>query len=185
MDEAPETRREEFEREALPHLDALYGLALRLTGGDVARSEDLVQEAFLKAWRSWDRFEVGTNCRAWLLTILRNTFLNEARRPGSRGDAVACDDIAECPTQPALYEADPEGRALDRMLGAEIARAIEELPEVFRVPLVLGDVEGLGYQEIAEDLGIPVGTVKSRIFRGRRRLQESLYRHAVELGYVK
>jgi RNA polymerase sigma-70 factor (ECF subfamily) len=185
MGDAPENRREEFEREAIPHLDAVYGLALRLTGGDDARSEDLVQESFLKAWRSWDRFEIGTNCRAWLLTILRNTFLNEARRDRAHGDEVAFDEVAERPSLPALYEADPEGRVLDRILGAEIARAIEELPGVFRVPLVLGDVEGLGYQEIAEELGVPVGTVKSRIFRGRRRLQERLYRHAVEMGYLE
>lgn len=184
MDDAPETRREEFEREALPHLDAVYGLALRLTGGDVARSEDLVQETILKAWRAWDRFEVGTNGRAWLSTILRNTFLNEVRRDRT-GGAVAFDEVAERASLPALFQADPEGRVLDRIVGEEIARAIEELPGEFRVPVVMGDIEGLGYQEIAEELGIPVGTVKSRIFRGRRRLQERLHRHAVEMGYVE
>jgi RNA polymerase sigma-70 factor, ECF subfamily len=180
-----EVRREEFEREALPHLDVMYGLARRLTGGDAARAEDLLQESVLKAWRAWDRFEVGTNCRAWLLTILRNTFLNDRRRADVRGEAVGYDDVADHPPLPVLYEADPEGRVLERIVGGEIARAIEELPAEFRVPVVLADVEGLGYQEIAEELGIPVGTVKSRIFRGRKRLQDRLYRHAVEMGYLE
>ncbi|MDT8436473.1 MAG: sigma-70 family RNA polymerase sigma factor [Gemmatimonadota bacterium] len=184
MPDTPDSRLPEFEREALPHLDALLGLALRFTGGDEARSEDLVQEAFLKAWRSWKSFEAGTNCRAWLMTILRNTFINQFRRGRSRGSDVEFDEIAERATDDDLFHADPEGLVLDRIVGEEIARAIEELPDEFRVPVVLADIEGLGYQEIAETLEIPVGTVKSRLFRARRRLQGRLYRHAVEMGYL-
>lgn len=185
MSGSADERREAFEREALPNLDVMYGLALRLTGGDEARAEDLVQGSFLKAWQAWDRFEVGTNARAWLLTILRNGFLNDLRRSRVRGRAVDYENVTERPSLPALFEADPEGTVLDRIVGGEIARAIEELPVEFRVPVVLADVEGLGYHEIAEELGIPVGTVKSRVFRGRRRLQERLHRHAVEMGYLK
>lgn len=178
-------RRREFEREALPHLDALYGLALRLTGGDEARSEDLVQDAVLKAWRSWDRFETGTNCRAWLMTILRNTFINEFRRDKSRPNPVEYEEVAERPPGDSLFEADPEGRIFERIIDEEVIGAIQALPDDFRVPVVLADIEGLAYQEIADLLEIPVGTVKSRLFRARKRLQEDLYAYAVEMGFLR
>lgn len=179
-----QARRSQFESEALPHLDALYGLALRLTGGDEARSEDLVQDAMLKAWRSWDGFEVGTNCRAWLMTILRNRFINDYRRGRSRPAQVEYEQVAEGHGGSSLYELDPEGRVFDRLVNQHVLRAIEELPDEFRIPVVLADVEGFGYQEIAEILKVPVGTVKSRLYRGRRRLQERLYRFAADLGYL-
>ena len=182
--EISEDRRREFESEALPHLDALFGLALRLTGGDEPRSEDLVQDAMLKAWRSWDRFESGTNCRAWLMTILRNGFINSYRRDRSGPVKVEFEEVAEGHGSGSLYEADPEGRVFDRLVNEHVLRAIEELPEEFRVPVVLADIEGMGYQEVAQTMGIPVGTVKSRLFRGRKRLQVSLHRFAVELGYL-
>lgn len=178
-------KREEFEEEALVHLDALYGLGLRLTGGDEAQSEDLVQETVLKAWRSWDTYESGTNCRAWLMTILRNTFINEFRRRKSRPSEVDYDDIAERSTFFRLKDQDPEGKFFDRLIDDEVVEAVEGLPEEFRTTLVLSDLEGLSYEEIAGQLGIPVGTVKSRLFRGRRRLQEKLYDYAVSVGYLK
>ena len=178
-------RRTQFEREALPHLDALYGLALRLTGGDEARSEDLVQDAVLKAWRNWDSFELGTNCRAWLMTILRNTFINEFRRDKSRPNPVEFDEVAERPPGDNLFEADPEGRIFERIIDREVIEAIQGLPDDFRVPVVLSDIEGLAYQEIADLLDIPVGTVKSRLFRARKRLQEELYAYAVEAGFLR
>jgi RNA polymerase sigma-70 factor (ECF subfamily) len=178
-------RRTQFEREALPHLDALYGLALRLTGGDEARSEDLVQDAVLKAWRNWDSFELGTNCRAWLMTILRNTFINEFRRDKSRPAKVEFEEIAERPPADSLFEADPEGGIFERIIDREVIEAIQGLPDDFRVPVVLADIEGLAYQEIADLLDIPVGTVKSRLFRARRRLQEELYAYAVEAGFLR
>lgn len=177
--------RQRFEEEALVHLDALYGLALRLTGGDEARAQDLVQEAVLRAFRGWDRFEPGTNARAWLMTILRNTFINDFRRRKSRGEEVEFDEEGGSGRPSALYEADPEGAVLERVLDREVVRAIESLPEDFRVPVVLADVEGLSYGEVAELMGIPVGTVKSRLFRARRRLQERLYEYAVEMGYIR
>jgi len=181
----PDPIRTEFESEALPHLDALFGLALRLTGGDEARSEDLVQDSILKAYRSWDRFEIGTNCRAWLMTILRNTFINEFRRVKSRPTAVDFEEVAERPPSDTLYEADPEGRIFERIIDDEIIAAIEELPDDFRIPIVLSDIEGLAYQEIADLLEIPVGTVKSRLFRARKRLQKRLYEYAVEMGFLR
>lgn len=177
-------RNSQFETEALVHLDALYGLALRLTGGDVARSEDLVQDAVLKAYRAWDDFELGTNCRAWLMTILRNTFINEFRSRQRRPNAVEFDGIADRSVFAEVAAEDASGDFFERIIDREVIAAIDDLPEEFRVPIVLSDLEGLSYQEIAEILGIPVGTVKSRLFRARKRLQARLYSFAREMGYV-
>ena len=184
MAEPESQKRREFREEALPHLDALYGLGLRLTGGDEARAEDLVQETVLKAYRNWDHFELGTNCRAWMMTILRNTFINEFRRKKSRPDPVDYDDVEERSVFEELGETDPETAFFDRIVDEEVVRAIEELEPEFRLPLVLSDLEGLSYREIAEAMDVPVGTVKSRLFRARRRLQEKLYAYAREMGYV-
>ena len=181
IEQAP---RRELESEALPHLDALYGLALRLTGGDEPRSEDLVQEAMLQAWRAWDGYEVGTNCGAWLMTIMRNKFINDYRRDRARPATLELEQAVEGQGASALFERDPEGQVFDRLVHQHVVRAIEELPDEFRVPVVLADVEGFGYQEVAETLGIPVGTVKSRLYRGRRRVQEKLQRFADERGYL-
>lgn len=180
-----EKRRRGFEAEALVHVDALYGLALRLAGGDEPRAEDLVQESILKAYRSWDSFEAGTNCRAWLMTILRNTFINQFRQQKNRPTPVEFDDVAERPGSRSLYDADPEGQIFRRMIDDEVIAAVDQLPEEFRVVIVLSDIEGLGYQEIAELQGIPVGTVKSRLFRARRKLQKRLHDYAVEMGYLR
>jgi RNA polymerase sigma-70 factor (ECF subfamily) len=180
-----EPARADFEREALPHLDALYGLALRLSGGNEPQAEDLVQGTMLKAYRSWDRFEPGTNCRAWLMTILRNTFINEYRRARSRPASVDFEDVSERIPSDSLFEADPEGRIFDRIIDDEVIAAIQALPDDFRIPIVLSDIEGLAYQEIADLLDVPVGTVKSRLFRGRKRLQARLYEYAVEMGFLR
>lgn len=179
------SKRRDFEEEALVHLDALYGRALRLTGGDEARSQDLVQETVLKAWRSWDTYEEGTNCKAWLLTILRNTFINEFRQKKRRPDPVDYDDVEERPVWHQLREEDPAGEFFDRIIDDEIVEAIEDLPEDFRVTLVLSDLEDLSYEQISDQLGIPIGTVKSRLYRARRRLQKELYDYAKSMGYVR
>ncbi len=177
-------RKTKFEAEALVHLDALYGLGLRLTGGDAARSEDLVQESMLKAYRAWDDFRPGTNCRAWLMTILRNTFINEFRSQRRRPVAIEYDEVADRSVFADLTDADPEGGFFERLIDQEVVAAIDALPEEFRVPVVLSDLEGLSYQEISEVMAIPLGTVKSRLFRARRRLQVKLYEYAVEMGYI-
>lgn len=179
-------KREEFEEEALVHLDALYGLGLRLTGGDEARAEDLVQETCLKAYRSWDDFEPGTDCRAWLTTILRNTFISAFRRRKSRPTAVEyADEVSGRSVFGDVRDEDPAGEFFDRIVDDEVVEAIDDLDDAFRVPLVLSDLEGFGYREIADALEIPVGTVKSRLHRARRRLQEELYEYARETGYVR
>ena len=177
-------RKAQFETEALVHLDALYGLALRLTGGDAARSEDLVQDAMLKAYRAWDDFQLGTNCRAWLMTILRNTFINQFRSRQRRPSPVEFDEIGDRSVFSEVSGDDPAGEFFERIIDDEVIAAIDALPDEFRVAVVLSDLEGLSYQEIAEIMGIPVGTVKSRLFRARKRLQARLYAYAREMGYV-
>lgn len=177
-------KKAQFETEALVHLDSLYGLALRLTGGDSARAEDLLQEALLKAYRSWDDFQLGTNCRAWLMTILRNSFINDFRRERRRPHAVEFDEVAERSVFEEVKDVDPAGGFFDRIIDEEVIAAIDSLPDDFRIPIVLSDLEGLSYQEVAEVMGIPVGTVKSRLFRARKRLQRQLHSYALEMGYI-
>jgi RNA polymerase sigma-70 factor (ECF subfamily) len=174
----------QFETEALVHLDALFGLALRLTGGDSTRAEDLVQEAILKAYRAWSDFRLGTNCRAWLMTILRNTFINEFRRDQRRPASVEFEEIQDRSVFESVRDVDPEGSFFERVIDTEVIRSIDQLPEEFRIPLVLSDLEGLSYQEISAIMDIPVGTVKSRLFRARKRLQKKLYSYAREMGYI-
>jgi RNA polymerase sigma-70 factor (ECF subfamily) len=173
-----------FEEEALPELGSLRARALRLTGGDEMRAADLVQETMLRAFRSWDGFETGTNVGAWLMTILRNAFISDYRRRRRAPRPVELDD-ARGPSVFALVgEDDPEGEFFHRIIDREVIRAIQGLPDDFRLPLVLSDLDGLSYGEIGERLDLPVGTVKSRLHRARRRLQHRLYDYAVEMGYV-
>ena len=184
MTENQSQTKEGFEEEALVHLDTLYNVALRLTGNP-ADAEDLVQETVLKAYRAWEKYERGTNCRAWLVTILRNTFINQFRKRRKKPSKVDYDAVEDISVFEAVQEQDPTGAFFRHIVDDEVTRAVQELPEEFRMPLVLSDVEGLSYAEIAEILDIPVGTVKSRLFRGRRRLQRRLYEYALEMGYIR
>ncbi len=177
-------KRASFEREALVHLDVLYRVALRLTGNP-ADADDLVQETMLKAYRAWDQYEKGTNAKAWMLTILRHAFINEYRRRTRHPETVDVDSIEPYAVFPEVQDEDPQGAFFDRIVDDEVLRAIDQLPEVFRETLVLSDVEGMSYQEIAGILEVPVGTVKSRLFRARHLLQGKLYDYAVEMGYIK
>jgi len=177
-------KRAGFEREALVHLDVLYRVALRLTGNP-SDADDLVQETMLKAYRAWDQYEKGTNAKAWLLTILRHAFINEYRRKTRHPETVDLDTIEPFAVFPEVQDEDPQGAFFDRIVDDEVLRAIDQLPEAFRETLVLSDVEGMSYQEIAGILEIPVGTVKSRLFRARHLLQAKLYDYAVEMGYIK
>lgn len=177
-------KRVSFEREALVHLDALYRVALRLSG-NAADADDLVQETMLKAYRAWDQYQQGTNAKAWLLTILRHAFINEYRRRTRHPETVDVDTIEPFAVFPEVQDEDPQGAFFDRIVDDEVLRAIDQLPDAFRETLVLSDVEGLSYQEIAGVLEIPVGTVKSRLFRARQLLQAKLYGYAVEMGYIK
>jgi RNA polymerase sigma-70 factor (ECF subfamily) len=175
--------REGFEREALAHLDAVYRTALRLTGNP-AEAEDLAQETMLKAFRSWRQYQAGTNAKAWLLTILRNTFVNQYRRAKARPVTVDVTELEPFTVFQDVQDADPERTFFDRLVDDDVLRAIDRLPEDFRDVLVLSDIEGLTYAEIADVVGTPVGTVKSRLFRARQILQRALYDYAVEAGYI-
>ena len=177
-------KRASFEREALVHLDSLYRVALRLTG-NAAEADDLVQETMLKAYRAWHQFERGTNAKGWLLTILRHAFINEYRRRTRHPETVDIDAIEPFSVFQEVQDDDPQGTFFDRIVDDEVLRAIDTLPEQFRETVVLSDVEGLSYEEIARVLGVPVGTVKSRLFRARRLLQQKLYDYAVGMGYIQ
>lgn len=184
MTPTTEERRRQFEAEALPHLDAVFRYAHALTG-DPTRAEDLTQETMLKALRAWHQFERGSNARAWLLTILRNTFINDYRRRQRQGETVDVAAIEPHHVFEEIQDVDPEGRFFASIVDDEVLRAIRALPEEFREVLLLSDVEGFPYADIAKLLDVPVGTVKSRLFRARQALQRRLYDYAVEMGYVK
>jgi RNA polymerase sigma-70 factor (ECF subfamily) len=181
---ADSSRRTAFENEALVHLDALYRVALRLTG-NASDADDLVQETMLKAYRSWDQYQPGTNAKGWLLTILRNSFINEYRRRTRHPETVDVDTIEPFAVFNDIQEEDPQGAFFDKIVDDEVLKAIDGLPSAFRETVVLSDVEGMSYQEIGKILGIPVGTVKSRLFRARQMLQGKLYDYAVGNGYIK
>ena len=175
--------RADFETEALQHLDALYAFALKLTRAP-DDAEDLVSETVLRAFERWNQFRPGTNSRAWLFTILYHAFASRRRRVVAREAPLADRDDGRGLAD-VIGEADPEGRFYDSFLDEEITRAIDGLPEEYRVVVTLSDLEELRYAEIADVLGIPEGTVKSRLFRGRRILQRRLAGCAVEMGYVR
>ncbi len=169
-----------FETEALPHLDTLYRVALRLTG-DPSAAEDLVQDTVLRAIKAWHTFRPGSNARAWLVTILRNQFIN-GWRSRKRGPVPV--DLEGVPELPDADDPDPEGRFFTELIDDEVLQAVDDLPEDFREVVVLSDMEGLPYAEIASALDIPVGTVKSRLFRARRILQGRLRRYAEATGII-
>jgi len=179
-------RRQQFEQMALPHLDALFATALRLCRND-RDAEDLVQDAMVKAYRFFDRFEPGSNGRAWLFKVMVNLFYNRYRQ-GQRERRVA--EEADAGDHHGRYTSDaairalrdPERELLDRMTQRDVVRALEALPADFRAVVVLSDMEGFLYREIAEILDCPIGTVMSRLFRGRRLLRGMLAEHAADAG---
>ena len=176
-------RRRQFEGEALRHLDALYSFALKLAR---ARddAEDLVSDTLLRAFERWEQYRLGTNIRAWLFTILYHVFVSRKRRVDAR-EVRTHDGEDGWSAHEAVGEADPEGRFYDSFLDDEITRAIDALPEEYCSAVILSDLQGLRYAEIAEVLRVPEGTVKSRLFRGRRILQRKLADYAVEMGYLR
>jgi len=183
-------RKASFQREALPHMDAVYRFALRLSESP-DQAQDLVQDTFLRAYRSWDQYTPGTQCKSWLFTICRNLYLRQRERGQRHDEIVAANapvgQASESGVNPlwsAVEGSDPEGEFFGSIVDAEVLTAIDALPEEYRTAVVLSDVEGMSYDDIATMLDVPVGTVKSRLFRGRRRLQKVLYDYAVEMGYL-
>jgi RNA polymerase sigma-70 factor (ECF subfamily) len=176
----------EFEEVALVHLDALYRSALRLTQNR-AEAEEVVQETCLRAFKSFHRFNPGTNCRAWLFTILRNAFLNRVRDGGREvleGESTVWESAVVSATETRAGE-NPEEEFFQTVLHGDVDRALKALPLVFRETVVLADLEGLSYREIAEVIGCPTGTVMSRLSRGRRLLRRALAGFAREHGYLR
>lgn len=177
-----------FEAEVLDHLDALYGVALRMTK-DESAAEDLVQDTIVKAVRARAQFKAGTNLKAWLLRIQTNTFINRHRRGGLERevlDGAHAGPLADRWIGAATMRAmrNPEQDLLAPLLEAEVRQALDDLPEHFRMVIVLSDIEGLAYKEIADVMDCPVGTVMSRLHRARKLLQGSLRAQAVALGIV-
>jgi RNA polymerase sigma-70 factor, ECF subfamily len=178
-----------FETEALSFLDALYRTGLRMTRSE-AEAEDLVQETYIRAFRFRHQFTPGTNLKAWLFRILTNTFINQYRRKAARPETTELDDVEESilyrhmrDVSPGSSSPNPEAELIDNTLSSEVKEALEALPEKFRTTLLL-DVEGFSYKEIAEMLEIPIGTVMSRLHRGRKFLQKRLYDVARDRGIV-
>jgi RNA polymerase sigma-70 factor (ECF subfamily) len=175
-----------FEQQALSFLDALYRTALRMTRSE-ADAEDLVQETYIRAFRFREQFTPGTNLKAWLFRILTNTFINSYRRKATQPQTTELDDVEETTLHRHMTEStaarssEPEREVLDSIVDGEVTKALEDLPERFRA-VVLLDVEGLAYKEIAETLDIPIGTVMSRLHRGRKFLQQRLYDLARDRG---
>jgi RNA polymerase sigma-70 factor, ECF subfamily len=182
--------RARFEEEALKHLDALYRTALRMTRNP-SDAEDLVQDALVRAFRFYDRFEPGTNFRAWLFKILTNTYINSYRRKQGRPQESSLEDTEDFFLYNQLSDdgggerlTDVEGTVLDQLGADAIQRAIDQLPPQFRTTVQLSDVEGLSYAEVADATGVAKGTVMSRLFRGRRLLQRALWDQAKAAGFT-
>jgi RNA polymerase sigma-70 factor (ECF subfamily) len=180
--------RERFERDALPLMDMLYSGALRLTRHE-ADAEDLLQETFAKAFAAFHQYEDGTNIKAWLFRILQNTYISSYRKTSKEPFKSSVDDLEdwelsrlEAVSNTAAPSAEVE--ALRNLPDKVVVQAIHALPEEFRTPVFLADAEGFAYSEIAEILDVPMGTVMSRIHRGRKRLREALREHAIELGII-
>ncbi len=194
--EPPASNKTIFEQQALKYLDELFASAVRMTKNKQL-AEDLLSETYTKAWKAFGSFEQGTNLRAWLYKILTNTYINQYRHkqrsplmveldkpqnPDSSAGGDLYDRILGASPNPFDY---PDQALANRILGQDLKKAIDELPDEFRMAVILSDVQNFSYQEIADILSVPIGTVRSRLWRGRRLLQKALWKQAVESGLVK
>ena len=183
--------RETFSVDAMQYAPQLFSTALRMTRNRTD-AEDLVQETFIKAWRAFDSYQQGTNLRAWLFRIMTNTYINKYNAQLRKPLETELDEVEELYLFKRLGAFDQskinqsaEDQMLELFTDEEVKNAIEELPEGFRIPLLMSDVEGFSYKEIAEIIDVPIGTVMSRLHRGRKLMQKLLYDYAVERGIVK
>lgn len=181
---------EQFTSDAMQYAPQLFSTALRMTRNR-SDAEDLVQETYIKGWRSFHTFEEGTNLRAWLFRIMTNTYINKYNAKKRKGTEVELDDVEELFLYKRLGSIDQsqlsssaEDQMLELFTDDEVKNALEELPEDFRIPVLLSDVDGFAYKEIAEMLEIPIGTVMSRLHRGRKAMQKMLYEYARDRGLI-
>jgi len=180
----------DFERDAMQYTRQLYSAAMRMTRNP-SDAEDLVQETYLKAYRAYHTFQEGTNLKAWLYRILTNTYINKYRKDSRRPSEVDLGTVEDMylyrrlgSEESAEAARTTEDRVLDGMVESEVKQAVEELPETFRMPVLLADLEGFSYKEIAEILDIPIGTVMSRLHRGRKAMQKRLWEFAEQRGLL-
>ena len=178
-------KQEDFQEEIIPHLDAMYNFALRLTS-DPNDAEDLVKDTIVKAYRFFSSYEKGTNAKAWLFRILKNSYINNYRKKSKQPSQVDYDEVS------SFYEtiradrtdtSDLEDRMFRELIDDDISNALEQLPEDFRTVVLLCDVEGFTYEEIANMLDVPIGTIRSRLHRGRNLLKAELLEYAEKRGY--
>lgn len=186
--ESATERRKRFERDALQYMNQLYGAALRYTKNP-DDAQDLVQDTYAKAYTSFHQFEPGTNLKAWLYRVLTTTFINnyrkDQRRPQTSDSELEDWQLADAASHTSDQGKSAEDVVLENLPDSDIKRALAEIPEEFRMAVYLADVEGFSYKEIADIVGVPTGTVMSRLHRGRKQLRERLTEYARELGYVK
>lgn len=181
---------EQFTADAMQYAPQLFSTALRMTRNR-SDAEDLVQETFIKGWRSFYTFQEGTNLRAWLFRIMTNSYINKYNAQKRKGTEVELDDVEELFLYKRLGSIDQsqlsssaEDQMLELFTDDEVKNALEELPEDFRIPVLLSDADGFSYKEISEMLEIPIGTVMSRLHRGRKAMQKLLYEYARERGLI-
>lgn len=178
-------KQEDFEDEIIPHLDAMYNFALRLTS-DPSDAEDLVQDTIVKAFRFFSSYEKGTNAKAWLFRILKNSYINNYRKKSKQPNQVDYDEVStfyETIRAERTDTSDLEDKMFRDLIDDDISAALEELPEDFRTVVLLCDVEGFTYEEIANMLDVPIGTIRSRLHRGRNLLKAQLKDYAEKRGY--
>ncbi len=178
-------KQEDFEEEIIPHLDAMYNFALRLTS-DPSDAEDLVQDTIVKAYRFFSSYEKGTNAKAWLFRILKNSYINNYRKKSKKPNQVDYDEVStfyETIRAERTDTSDLEDKMFRDLIDDDISNALDELPEDFRTVVLLCDVEGFTYEEIANMLDVPIGTIRSRLHRGRNLLKSQLMEYAQDRGY--
>ncbi len=179
----------DFDAKTMPYVDSLYNTAYRMTGNS-QDAEDLVQETFFKAYKYYDKFEEGTNLKAWLFKILKNTFINNYRKKKLEPKSVEFSEIEESFERIVRHDPDdqpldPETQYLSNVMDEGVKKALEALPHDYRMVVLLADLEDFSYKEIAEILDCPVGTVMSRLYRGRKLLEKALMRYAKSHGYIR